>query len=189
MVRRLVPVVAAMALIASLSISSVSAAASPKAVLRSAFQAYWTGQNAVGYASFGHGAQAFFHAANTGTLLEEGAARIGLADPQEHCSSNLFGIWIVNADTKANLLSTTYDMSFGPAGGTLAPLAFETTAVKRVVDPQGFWGFGDDPVWWQSVGIPVYGSLEPGVYTFHVVIDSPDSGEVVFNPTITINAC
>jgi hypothetical protein len=169
MFRRLFAAVASTALIASLSMSPVSAVATPDSVLRVSFQAYWSGGDGASYATWGREAQAWFHAANTGTGLGQGAVRIGLAPDQEYCSSNVFGIWVVIADPdKAALLSSTYALSFGPFGGTLTPLPFETTMPRRAVDPQGFW-WGGDPIWWQSVGVPVYGSLAPGVYTFHVV--------------------
>lgn len=166
MVRRLFAVVAAMALIASLTMSSVFAAASPQGVLRAAFQSYWTGGDGVGAATWVHGAQAYFHAANTGIDLGQGAVRIGLSSTQEYCASNLFGIWVLAADTdKAGLANSTWHESFGPAGGTQTPLAMQRTAVKRAVDPQGVW-WGGDPYWWQSIGVAVYGSLAPGVYEF-----------------------
>jgi len=189
MSRRLFAAVASTALIASLSISTASAAATPDGVLRASFQAYFSGGDGAAYTTWGRDAQAWFHAANTGTVfLGQGAVRIGLAPDQEYCSSNVFGIWVVIADPdKAALLSSTDALSFGPSGGTLTPLPFETTTPRRAVDPQGFF-WGGDPVWWQSVGVPVYGSLAPGVYTFHVVLDSI-YGHEVFDPTVTIVSC
>lgn len=174
MVRRLVAACAAAALVASLSVASVSAAASPQAVLRASFNSYFTGGSGASYATWSQGAEAWNHAASTGIDLEAGAARIGYygtaEEPQTHCASNLFGIWVLNFDNvlgKAGFAGQTWALSFGLAGGPLTPLAIQQTPIKPAVDPQGFW-WGGVPTWWESVGVPVYGRLAPGEYRFRV---------------------
>jgi hypothetical protein len=176
MVRRLVAAVAGAALIASLSISSVSAAASPQGVLLASFNGYFAGGNGASYGTWVRGAQAWYHAAPTGIDLEAGAARIGAygtaEEPQTHCASNLFGIWVIDYDNvlgKAGFAGQTWALSFGPADGPLTPLAIQQTPVKVAVDPQGlFLQFGGLPTWWESVGVPVYGRLAPGTYWFRM---------------------
>jgi hypothetical protein len=155
---------------------------------RASFESYWSGGMGASYATWMRGGEGWFYAASTGIDLEAGAARIGLAPDQEHCSSNVFGIWVLVTDPdKAALADTTWEMAFGPAGGALTPLVLERTSLKRNVDQQGVW-WGGDPFWWQSVGVPVYGSLAPGVYGLHVVMDGP-FGHAVFDPTVTILSC
>jgi hypothetical protein len=195
-IRRLVALGAAMALVASLSASAALGAASPRGVLTASFNTYWSGGSGASYGTWAHNAQSWSHAASTGIDLEAGAARLGLFD-SVHCASNVFGIFALLADdgmdpldattnAKANLTDATWQMSFGPLGGTLTPLAIQRSTPKPVVDPQGFWWQGD-PAWWQSVGVPVYGTLAPGKYTMHAV--SSIWGGNVWDPVYTINAC
>lgn len=196
MIRRLFAAVVGTVLIASLSISSAFAAASPQGVLRASFQTYWSGGSGASYGTWAHNAQAWTHAASTGIDLEAGAARLGLFD-SEHCSGNVFGIWAIVADdgmdpldattnAKANLTNATWQISFGPLGGTLTPLAIQRSTPRPVLDPQGFW-WGGDPAWWQSVGVPVYGTIEAGQYTAHFV--SSIWGGNVWDPVYTIVDC
>ncbi len=177
-IRRLVGAFAAAAFVASLSASSVSAAASPQAVLQASFNSYFTGGSGASYATWVRGAQGWYHAASVGIdregSLGGGAARIGFygtaEQPQTHCSSDLFGIWVIwwdNVLGKPGFAGSTYAMSFGPAGGLLTPLAIQQTPVKHAVDQQGVW-WGGVPTWWESVGVPVYGRLAPGEYWFRV---------------------
>lgn len=188
MIRRFVAALAATVLLASLSISSV-AAADPAGVLRASFQGYNTGGLGATYATWVRGAPAGYHAASTGVDLEAGAARISLFPPiQEHCSSNLFGVWVAFLDSsRAGLEGATYTMSFGPEGDP-APLAIQETAVKRATDAQG-WYWGGDPVWWQSVGVPVYGRLAVGDYEFHATYDFPGYAHFEWDAHISIVDC
>jgi hypothetical protein len=198
MLRRLFGAAAAATLIASLSISSAAAAPDPAAVLRASFQGYFAGGAGASYSTFIRRGNGWYYAASTGIDLEAGAARIsmtggspdwGNSDPEEHCSSNLFGIWGTWIADKAGLAEGTWQMSFGPAGETLVPLAVQRTAIKAVVNPQDFLGLGNDfKPYWQSTGIPVYGRLTPGAYRLHVSVEDA-SGSSEWDNYVKINAC
>jgi hypothetical protein len=179
MIRRLLGAAAAAALIASLSISSVAAAPNPAAVLKASFQGYFTGGAGASYSTFVHVGKGWLHAPPTGIDLEAGAARISMTggspafgndNPEEHCSSSLFGIWGTWIAAKEDFGGPMMQFSFGPADGPLTPLKMQQTPVKALVNPQDWLGMGSDFKWfWQSTGVPVYGRLTPGLYQLHVV--------------------
>jgi hypothetical protein len=191
--RRLGTAVVGAALIASLSISSALAAPSPAGVLSASFEAY--GSSGSFYATEVHGAQGYNYAANQAIDFGNGAIRLGLVSGGTYCASNVFGIWVIGIWTpKTDLANSTWSMSFGPSGGTLTPLAIQRTAVKPVNDPQGaIWG--GIPLYWQSIGVPVYGFLTPGTYTLHVDVTGlpgvtdPDGNAPPWNPVFTIDNC
>jgi hypothetical protein len=199
MIRRLLGAATAAALIASLSISSVAAAPNPAAVLRASFEAYQTGGVGASYSTFVRTGNGWYKATPTGTDWEyigvQGASRISMTGgspafgndtPEEHCSSNLFGIWGTWIASKGDFGGPMMQFSFGPAGGQLTPLKMQQTPVKAVVNPQDWLGLGSDFKWfWQSSGVPVYGRLTPGLYQLHVVAGPGDT----WDNYVLINDC
>lgn len=145
------------------------AAPSPEGALRSSFQAGLSGGNGNAYASLAHGSASIYRVANNaifdpgGFTVDAGARRIipGLYD-QEYCASNVFGIWwyLVGPQDKTLLSNAVVRISIN---GT--ELALTRTAVKAIVDPQGYFGYPDLALTnWMSVGVPVLGTMQPGDY-------------------------
>lgn len=172
-----------------LVLPTAAAAPSPDGALRASFQAGFTGGNGVAYASFAHDSMAVFHAANDsifdpGFTVEAGARRIipGVFD-QEYCDTNVFGIWwYISSDEKDDVADAEVSISFD---GEELDLTY--SAVKKSVNPQEFFFEGDS--WWGSVGVPVYGTLEPGEYLVESTILFPDEPVFELEAVITITDC
>ncbi len=187
MIRRTSGALIAVVLLATIAAGSVQAAVTPAGALRAAFESYWQGGNGASFATFGHDANSWFHAANTEIDLEAGAARIGPFDGT-YCSNNLFGIWtfFFSGPTRAQreeVNADTLQIWFGPAGGTLQSLPVQQSSVARGVSPTGFYGDFSYDI--QAKGVPVYGHLSAGVYTFH----AEDRDGNVWDATDTIVDC
>jgi hypothetical protein len=166
-------------------------APSPQGALQAAFHSAFSGGNGNAYAFEAHNAMSLSHSANNSIFdpgdftVEAGARRIipGLFD-QEYCASNVFGIWwFLLGPEKQDLKDTEVHIWFDGEELTLMQ-----TAVKRIVDPQDFFGFDGDE-WWGSVGVPVLGALEPGEYPVESTALFPGNALEEFSALITILDC
>lgn len=173
------------AIVATLAMGpGATAAASPAGALEAAFHGYFSGGNGAAYATWVRAGDGYSHAANRALDLDAGAVRIPPVSDSEQCASNLFGIWVFLVHTdKAEVADTTFTMALGPADGPLTPLNSQASAIKPLVDPQGV--FAGEPVWWRSIGVPVYGNLEPGEYRLASSSNIFGDSEV----SVTVNDC
>lgn len=158
-------------------------ASGPEGSLRSAFESYFAGGAGNFYATVVAGGQGYLHAANGVIDFGTGAERINPVTDGTYCDSNVFGIWVFVTDTsRAGAEAVTWNIWFGPEGGPSSQLPNTSSAAKKFVDPQGV--FVGEPLWWRSIGVPVYGTLAPGRYAIH---SESSFGE--FDVTATVADC
>lgn len=166
--RRTIILLVALALFCLGATLPVTAAPSPEGALRSSFQSGFSGGIGTFYATVVHGGAGFLHAANATVLadgVDVGARRISPLWPeQEYCSDYVFGIFVVHyswGEPRSLLAEFTWDMWLNGE-----PLPMTYSAVKRLPDPQGVF-FEGEQAWTRSIGVPVYGTLDPGIYHLH----------------------
>lgn len=139
----------------------------------------FSGGNGVFVAGVEHDAEALAHAANNAIWEQDvGAARIipGFGDffDQVYCSDTVFGIWWYLQGTDRQALADSEAQIWVDG----EELEITEGAVKRMVNPQGVLDeFLQGLEWWRSMGVPVFGALEPGSYLVESVVHWAD-GEV-----------
>ena len=158
-----------------------TASPSPEAALRSAFNTWLNGGEAVTWSSFEHGSAAEAHSATTAWFADTlgiaglpnsgiGAVRLSPipgSPAGPFCDTDVFGMWIVDIWTKP-LLQAEPEFVWQLDG---VPLATERSPIKPAFDPEGTGAeFFGGKVFWFSDGIPVYGSLEPGLHVLEMEI-------------------
>lgn len=181
-----------LAFIATLALAAVAgigapatASPTPEAALRSAFNTWLNGGEAVTWSSMEHDSAAEVHSATTAWFADIGAVRLSPvpgATAGPYCDTNVFGIWIVDIWTKP-LLQAEPDFVWRLDG---VPLMNKRTPIKPAFDPDGTGAayFGDT-VYWFADGVPVHGSLEPGLH--EIEMDIP--GVVTLTNTIEVVSC
>ncbi len=189
--RRTIILLVALALFCLGTTLPAAADPSPEGALRASFQASWTGGEGTWYATFAHGGAGFVHAANGAIYtqlggVDAGARRVSPVWPeQEYCSDHVLGIWAIMfaAESEKELVEEfTGDIWLDDE---LLPST--SSAVKRIVDPARVY-FGGQRAWARSVGVPVYGTLDPG--TYHLYSEWNVGGQlVVFDSYVSIVDC
>ncbi len=149
-----------------------------------------SGGRGVRYATWAHDSASFSHAANNATLADFGGVDVGarrirpFGPDQEYCSDNVFGIWvniIAPQERKPVQGENPWDTWLD---GVLLPATY--TAWKRAPHLQGF--FEEETIWWQAIGVPVYGMLDPGSY--HIYSEWLLEGELLtFETNVNIVDC
>lgn len=192
--RTILLIVALVLLVFGVMVPATQAAPSPEGTLNASFEAGFSGGWGNQYATEAHGGMGAFHAANSlgqGGFIPSDTVESGVrlrpgAFDQSFCSSNVFGIWwYVPGPDKSNLMDVEMHIWFD---GT--ELLLTKSALKRVVDPQDFFGGGEE--WWFAAGVPVLGSLEVGQYlTSSTVLNFPEGGDILEFPpvVVTIEDC
>ncbi len=78
--------------------------------------------------------------------------------------------WFLLGDSKQVLRDAEVTISFEGE-----PLDLNESGITRIVDPQNFFGFDEfGAEWWMSVGVPVFGTLDPGEHLVESTYQFPD---------------
>jgi hypothetical protein len=171
---------AVLALVAATGLTSgASAQPEPEGALKSAFNSFFTGGQAVGVATFEHGGAARFHSATNAYIADTfgdpglpnygiGAVRLSPVPGSPSgpfCNTHVFGMWVVDFDTR-DFLAEFPDSRWYLDG---VEVEATRTPLKPVFDPSGFFAdFFGGTTWWFSDGVPVYGSIEAGTHDLTV---------------------
>lgn len=194
---RRIAVVTAVALVTVLGLGTpTTASPRPEAALRSAFNTWLNGGEAVTWSSLEHGSAAEAHSATTAWFADTlgipglpnsgiGAVRLSPVPGSPagpFCDTDVFGMWIVDIWTKPELQAEP-DFVWRLDG---VMLENRRTPLKPAFDPGGEGAdFFGGPVFWFSDGVPVYGSLEPGLHVLELEIP----GIVTLANTVEVVTC